>query len=69
MGTMMRGFITESDFDQVDECFPGIVRYYRELKEKPKTFLELLWGFTHQKCGCVEAIPVASQAASRVVAR
>ncbi len=65
----MRGFITESDFDKVDECFPGIVRYYRELKEKPRTFLELLWDFTHQQCSCAEAVVVAAQPASRVAAR
>jgi hypothetical protein len=66
---MLRGFITEIDFDEVDRCFPGIVRYYRELKEKPLTFLELLWSFSHRDCSCVESVPVASQPASRVAAR
>jgi hypothetical protein len=65
----MRGFITEKDFEKVDECFPGIVRYYRELKEKPHTFLELLWGFMHQECGCPETVKVASAPASTLTAR
>ena len=61
---MMRGMITERDFDEVDACFPGIVRYYRELKEKPRTFLELLWGFTHRDCPTPQPCPVASQSAT-----
>jgi len=65
---MLRGLITEIDFDEVDQCFPGIVRYYRELKEKPLTFLELLWGFTHSDCSRVAPVPVASPAASRFAA-
>lgn len=46
----MRGLITELDFNACDEAFPGIVRCYSELQDKPRTFLELLWGFTHQEC-------------------
>jgi hypothetical protein len=65
----MRGFITEKDFDTVDECFPGIVRYYRELKDKPTTFLELLWGFTHRECGCPETVVVAAPPASSILGR
>src|SRR5437868_1736707 len=60
---MMRGYITEIDFDKVDEAFPGIVRYYRELKDKPCTFLELVWGFTHRDGVCPETVPVASKVA------
>ena len=66
---MMRGFITELDFDKVEQAFPGIVGYYRELKEKPCTFLELLWGFTHRECAAAQAVQVAPVAASRNVAR
>jgi hypothetical protein len=66
---MMRGFITELDFDKVEQAFPGIVGYYRELKEKPCTFLELLWGFTHRECQTATAIQVAPLPASRNVAR
>jgi hypothetical protein len=65
----MRGFITEKDFEKVDECFPGIVRYYRQLQDKPQTFLELLWGFTHQDCPCPEPVEVASRPASPIAAR
>jgi len=65
----MRGFITEKDFEKVDECFPGIVRYYRELQEKPRTFLELLWGFTHQQCPCPETVQVAATPASSMLGR
>jgi hypothetical protein len=66
---MMRGFITELDFDKVEQAFPGIVGYYRDLKEKPCTFLELLWGFTHRNCGGVQAVQVATVPASRNAAR
>lgn len=66
---MMRGMITERDFEECECAFPGIVRYYRELKVKPETFLELLWGFIHQECRCSEAVPVASRPAISFVAR
>jgi hypothetical protein len=56
----MRGFITELDFEVIDQCFPGIMRYYRELKEKPKTFLELMWRYTR----CDEVSTVADASAS-----
>ena len=56
----MRGFITEIDFEVTDQCFPGIMRYYRELKEKPKTFLELMWRYTR----CYEGPAVADASAS-----
>ena len=65
----MRGMITESDFEDCECAFPGIVRYYRELKVKPETFLELLWGFIHRECACPETVPVASRPAISVVIR
>ena len=52
-----------------EEQFPGIMGYYRELKDKPSTFLELLWGFTHRDGGCVETVQVATAVAIRRVAR
>jgi len=55
----MRGYITELDFEKCEQAFPGIVRYYRALKDKPSTFLELVWGYTHRECGCSEAVRVA----------
>ena len=66
---MMRGVITECDFAEVECAFPGIVRYYRELKVKPDTFLELLWSFIHQDCGCSETVAVASRPAIPVALR
>jgi hypothetical protein len=66
---MMRGFITESDFDLVDQVFPGIVRYYRELKVKPQTFLELFWAFTNRSGACAEPCPVATRPASAGASR
>lgn len=65
----MRGYITEIDFAIVDEAFPGIVRYYRELKDKPTTFLELVWEFTHRDGVCAQTLPVASNVAMGVVVR
>jgi hypothetical protein len=66
---MLRGVITDVDFEECECAFPGIVRYYRELKEKPDTFLELLWGFMHQECTCTESVPVAARPAMRAAAR
>jgi hypothetical protein len=66
---MMRGMITERDFEECECTFPGIIRYYRELKVKPETFLELWWGFIHHECACSEAAPVASRPAISASAR
>ena len=43
----MRGFITEANFDECEEAFPGIVDFYRRLVVKPRTFLELVEAFCH----------------------
>jgi hypothetical protein len=37
------GLITERDFGLAESVFPGIGRLYRELPEKPRTFLQLVW--------------------------
>jgi hypothetical protein len=66
---MMRGYITEIDFEKVEQAFPGIVRYYRELKDKPATFLELVRGFLHREGVCAETVQVAAKAAMRAVVR
>jgi len=66
---MMRGMITECDFEECECAFPGIVRYYRELQVKPETFLELLWGFIHQEHCCSESVPVASRPAISITIR
>ena len=66
---MLRGLITEKDFEECECAFPGISRYYRELKVKPETFLELLWAFVHRDRNRTEAVPVASRPAIRVAVR
>jgi len=66
---MLHGMITERDFEECECAFPGIVGYYRELKVKPDTFLELLWGFINRECNCKEAVPVASRPAMRATIR
>jgi len=66
---MMRGVITERDFEECECAFPGIVRYYRELKVKPETFLELLWSFIQQERPRCEPVQVASRPARSASAR
>jgi len=66
---MMRGVITEVDFEECECAFPGIVRYYRELKEKPETFLELLWGFMQEGMSCTDKVAVAPRPAMRASIR
>jgi hypothetical protein len=66
---MMRGLITECDFEECECAFPGIVRYYRELQVKPETFLELLWSFIHREHACSEPVAVASRPAISVSVR
>ena len=66
---VMRGYITETDFQECDETFPGIVRYYRELKEKPKTFLELLWSYTRHRTIGSEPCTVANLGVRHSVSR
>jgi hypothetical protein len=41
----MRGYITEANFDECEQAFPGIVEFYRCLTVKPGTFLELVCAF------------------------
>lgn len=47
----MRGFITDRDLSECEKNFPGIVRFYRHMRHKPATFLQLLWAF-HDSRGC-----------------
>jgi hypothetical protein len=61
----MRGIITEVDCEAIDQCFPGIMRYYRELKDKPKTFLELLWRYMERRSGATVAAPEATESATQ----
>ncbi len=46
---MLQGFVTERDLSLAEEAFPGIRRFYADLVEKPRTFLELVWRFA---CRC-----------------
>ena len=41
----MEGLITQKNSSQIEKQFKGILRFYRFLKKKPATFLELLWKF------------------------
>lgn len=57
---MLQGFVTERDLLLAEESFPGIRRFYAELVEKPRTFLELMWRFA---CRCERAGTPASPVA------
>jgi hypothetical protein len=61
---MLRGLITEIDFAECEQAFPGIEHYYRELQDKPCTFLELVWRYTRAVCVCRADEPVAAPSAS-----
>jgi hypothetical protein len=50
----MRGCITELDFDEADRAFPGIARFYLELRCKPTTFLELVWAYLDTSRGSAD---------------
>jgi hypothetical protein len=41
----LRGFITELNFDEAEEAFPGIATFYKHCRRKPSTFLDLVWQF------------------------
>ena len=41
----LHGFITEQNFDEAEEAFPGIVTFYEHCRTKPMTFLDLVWQF------------------------
>ena len=43
--TGLRGLITEAHFDQAENEFPGIKRFFESCAEKPLTFLSLVWQF------------------------
>jgi hypothetical protein len=45
---MLHGFITERDLRAIEETFPGIWEYYLALKDKPCTFLDLMWRFSRR---------------------
>jgi hypothetical protein len=43
----MVGVITERDLAEAEQEFPGIARYFDDLSDKPRTFLELVSRFEH----------------------
>lgn len=51
---MMLGLITERDLERADDAFPGILRFFESLPEKPRTFLHLMALF-HGWCGTGES--------------
>jgi hypothetical protein len=65
----LRGLITEIDFAECEQAFPGIERYYRELQEKPCTFLELVWRYTRAVCPCHADDDLAAPSAGASVSR
>jgi hypothetical protein len=60
----MRGLITERDFEAAETEFPGIAELFRNLEQKPKTFLDLFERYIHcdQPLQCTAAT-VASERA------
>lgn len=58
---MLQGFVSEHDYQDVEEAFPGIWRYYAELADKPCTFLELAWRYAN---GTARASSAAGDGAS-----
>jgi hypothetical protein len=59
----MRGYITEANFDECEEAFPGIVEFYSRLAVKPGTFLELVHAFMSRVSACAGDEPPAAAAA------
>jgi hypothetical protein len=47
----LRGFITERNFEEAEDAFPGIVTFYEHCLRKPRTFLELVWQFEEALSG------------------
>jgi hypothetical protein len=56
----LHGFITEQDFDQAEEAFPGIAAFYETCLRRPGTFLDLVWQFEND----LAARPTAARPAS-----
>jgi hypothetical protein len=52
MAAAVQGRITERHLPLAEESFPGIGRFYRNLPEKPATFLQLVWMFEASRSAC-----------------
>jgi hypothetical protein len=59
----MLGFITERELDEAETEFPGIVQLFRDLDQKPKTFLDLFERYIHSDHPLHTAALVASATA------
>ena len=48
----VQGRITERQLPMAELSMPGITRFYAGLRQKPATFLDLLWAFEarHTRC-------------------
>jgi len=47
--SVVQGRITERQLPLAERSFPGISRFYEGLRDKPATFLQLLWAFEGRK--------------------
>jgi len=47
LGTALVGWVTENNFGEAEEVFPGIEVFFHSIpeQERPRTFLELVWRF------------------------
>jgi hypothetical protein len=48
----VQGRITEAHLPEAERSMPGITRFYSELRDKPATFLDLLWAFESRRTRC-----------------
>jgi hypothetical protein len=53
----MQGFINETHMEAAEAMFPGIRAFYRGLRCKPTTFLELLWEYFERLERCPSSSP------------
>jgi hypothetical protein len=57
---VMRGFITERNFEQAETEFPGIVALYEHMTVKPPTFLDLVRVYLEEPTTRDDAEPASS---------
>jgi hypothetical protein len=51
----VQGRITEAHLPEAERLMPGITRFYAELRQKPATFLDLLWAFEARHARCTSS--------------
>lgn len=55
------GRITEEHLSEAEKTFPGIVEKYLGMRDKPPTFLQLLWEYESElAAGSMTSIPAAT---------